>query len=82
MKYSVVSEVPFTSTNDAPKKEPSPADAATKLAKRPHRSGENPGNHDTNDILDRIIEEAKKVADLVCAAPLEISFSIKRSATM
>ena len=72
MKYSAVSEVSFTTTNDAPKKAPSSAVTATKSAKRPHESGEKPKDHDMNDVLNQIIEEAKKVADLVRAAPLEV----------
>ncbi|KAF8458968.1 hypothetical protein BGX38DRAFT_1150883 [Terfezia claveryi] len=61
---SVVPEVLFKSTNDAPKKAPSPAVTATKSAKRPYESGEKPEDHDMNDVLNEIIEEAKKVADL------------------
>ncbi|KAF8422081.1 hypothetical protein EV426DRAFT_607496 [Tirmania nivea] len=61
---SVVSEVPSTSTNKPPKKAPSPAVTATKSATRPHESEEKQKDYDMNDILNQIIEETKKVADL------------------
>ncbi|RPB28455.1 hypothetical protein L211DRAFT_833419 [Terfezia boudieri ATCC MYA-4762] len=80
---SVVSEVLFKSTNDGPKNAPSPPVTATKSAKRPHESGEKPKDYDMNDVLNEIIEEAKKVADLpldddedtLVSAPAEVSDS-------
>ena len=66
----MVSEVPLSSTSDATKNGPTQSTEATKVAKRPHRSTEKLKDHDTNDILDQIIEEAKKVTDLVFTTPL------------
>ena len=76
MKYSVASEVLSTPSNDTPKRAPSPAVTATKSGKRPHESRERLKDYDMNDILNQIIKETKKVADLVRAAPLEIPFLI------
>jgi len=75
VKYSAVSEVQPSLSNDAPQKAPSPAVTATKRA---HASDEKPKDYDMNDILNQIIEEAKKVADLVRFAPPRVSFSINK----